>query len=287
MKVSNNLILALLSFMLMVPALAAADTKSELGDPPCQIWQNKEEETEAILLCLPEMGLHSGAYEDFGRDMANRGIVSYAMDLRGFGKCAQEQARSRVDIAGSIDDTLQMLRVIHAKFPGKPVYLVGEGLGAAIALSIAVHNPELISGEILSNPGNKWLSPGWHTRLAEGATNDRATYERWRGDTLSRQKLTAQEKNKIQAFMSKTDKLAGELHRLPIMVVLGKGDRFLDEQSSENVYEAMTSTDKEVNRLSRVGHIIFEYGQTPAVFNDLIETWLSLPAPKQEAKRLL
>lgn len=42
----------------------------------------------------------------------------------------------------------------NQRSPGKPIYLVGESLGACIALAVAACNPEIDLLLILSNPGD-------------------------------------------------------------------------------------------------------------------------------------
>lgn len=42
----------------------------------------------------------------------------------------------------------------YQRSPGKPIYLVGESLGACIALAVAACNPEIDLVLILSNPGD-------------------------------------------------------------------------------------------------------------------------------------
>lgn len=40
-------------------------------------------------------------------------------------------------------------------FPNRPIYLIGESLGACIALAVAARNPDMDLTLILANPGEK------------------------------------------------------------------------------------------------------------------------------------
>ena len=46
------------------------------------------------------------------------------------------------------------VRSEHQRSPNKPIYLVGESLGACLALSVAALNPDIDLVLILANPGN-------------------------------------------------------------------------------------------------------------------------------------
>ena len=41
--------------------------------------------------------------------------------------------------------------------PKRPIYLVGESLGACLALAVAARNPDINLSLVLSNPGEKLL----------------------------------------------------------------------------------------------------------------------------------
>lgn len=46
------------------------------------------------------------------------------------------------------------IRSEHHHSPTRPIYLVGESLGACLALSVAALNPDIDLVLILANPGN-------------------------------------------------------------------------------------------------------------------------------------
>lgn len=49
------------------------------------------------------------------------------------------------------------IRSEHHHSPNRPIYLVGESLGACLALSVAALNPDIDLVLILANPGNMLL----------------------------------------------------------------------------------------------------------------------------------
>lgn len=49
------------------------------------------------------------------------------------------------------------VRSEHHRSPNRPIYLVGETIGACLALSVAALNPNIDLVLILANPGNDFL----------------------------------------------------------------------------------------------------------------------------------
>lgn len=47
------------------------------------------------------------------------------------------------------------VRSENNRFPNRPIYLVGESLGACLALAVAACNPDIDLVLILANPGEK------------------------------------------------------------------------------------------------------------------------------------
>src|SRR5262245_2842156 len=65
-------------------AVAAAPVGLVPGNPPALYWQASGQ-PKAALLCLHELGLHSGVFDDLGKRMSAQGVAVYSIDLRGFG----------------------------------------------------------------------------------------------------------------------------------------------------------------------------------------------------------
>ncbi|KAF5939321.1 hypothetical protein HYC85_023580 [Camellia sinensis] len=48
----------------------------------------------------------------------------------------------------------EIVRLEHASFPNKPIYLVGDSFGGCLALAVAARNPTINLVVILANPGH-------------------------------------------------------------------------------------------------------------------------------------
>ena len=54
------------------------------------------------------------------------------------------------DLVTFVEETL---RIEHALFPSRPIYLVGDSFGGGLALAVAARNPKIDLVVILANPG--------------------------------------------------------------------------------------------------------------------------------------
>jgi len=120
---------------------------------PLRHWLPKGE-VRAVILALHGFNDYSNAFAIPAPLWAERGIATYAYDQRGFGG-----APLRLGWAGSAqlaNDAVTAIRVLRAMYPGRPVYLLGESMGGAVAILAATGidgvPPAGADGLILSAP---------------------------------------------------------------------------------------------------------------------------------------
>ncbi|MGE5503447.1 MAG: lysophospholipase [Actinomycetota bacterium] len=117
---------------------------------PMRAWLPKGR-TDAVILALHGMNDYSHAFDGPGTFLSRHGIAVYAYDQRGFGKGPHPGYWS--DGADMAADLLTAARLVAARHPGKPLFLLGESMGGAVAmLAAAGHPPPEIKGVILSAP---------------------------------------------------------------------------------------------------------------------------------------
>jgi alpha-beta hydrolase superfamily lysophospholipase len=102
----------------------------------------------AIILALHGFGDYSNAFEMPAQVWAARGIATYAYDQRGFGGAAGRglwpgEGQLAVDAIGAS-------RVLRRMYPGRPLYLLGESMGGAVAILAATG---AMRGVIAGPPG--------------------------------------------------------------------------------------------------------------------------------------
>jgi acylglycerol lipase len=136
------------------PALTAtAFRTTDARTLPLRKWL-PDGEPKAVILALHGFNDYSNAFDAPARVWAARGIATYAYDQRGFGG-----APGRGLWAGSealATDAVTAATLLRARYPGKPLYLLGESMGGAVAALAASGEtgirPALVDGVILSGP---------------------------------------------------------------------------------------------------------------------------------------
>jgi acylglycerol lipase len=117
---------------------------------PLRKWHPPQADSvKAVILALHGFGDYSRAFEMPASVWASRGIATYAFDQRGFGGAPGFGLWAGAgQLAADAISATRILRHIH---PGRPIYLLGESMGSAVAVLAATGGvgPD---GVILSAP---------------------------------------------------------------------------------------------------------------------------------------
>ena len=95
---------------------------------------------------------YANAFDGPGEFLAGNNIAVFAYDQRGFG--GAPDTGFWYDGAAKRRDLKDALQVLKDRYPGKPLYLLGESMGGAVVMTAAA-DPEIagmINGAILSAP---------------------------------------------------------------------------------------------------------------------------------------
>jgi acylglycerol lipase len=116
---------------------------------PYREWDAKN--PRAVIVALHGMSDYSEAFDMPAPWWAEHGITTIAYDQRGFGRAPNPGVWAGQDIMRrDLDDCVEAAR---AKFPGVPVYALGESMGGSVVLSaLASEHPPHIDGAILVAP---------------------------------------------------------------------------------------------------------------------------------------
>lgn len=116
---------------------------------PLREWDAKK--PIAVLIALHGMSDYSEAYDMPGPWWADHGITTIAYDQRGFGHAPNYGIWAGGDVMRmDLNDCVEAAR---AKYPGLPVFVIGESMGGAELLSaLASQRPPGIDGAILAAP---------------------------------------------------------------------------------------------------------------------------------------
>lgn len=118
---------------------------------PVRVWKPQNGHPKAIMVALHGFNDYSRAFELPGSYFSQRDIAWYAYDQRGFG---QSPGRGMwAGIQAYAQDTIEFIQLLRGHYPSVPIYLLGESMGAAIAIVAAVSSPSpQIEGLILIAP---------------------------------------------------------------------------------------------------------------------------------------
>ncbi|MBI4532474.1 MAG: alpha/beta fold hydrolase [Candidatus Melainabacteria bacterium] len=105
-------------------------------------------ECRAVALLVHGLGAHSGWFEAMGRRLKVRRIYAMAYDQRGFGG---RQGQAFFGYQQWLDDLTTVYSYLKTQATGRPIYLIGNSMGALITLMAA--NSLKPSGLVLSSPG--------------------------------------------------------------------------------------------------------------------------------------
>ena len=270
------------------------------GEAPCLSWLNPLGKPKAVILCVHGLGLHSGSYEQFGKAMATRGYAVYAVDVRGFGSWMAAKGREKCDFKHCTDDIVSTLNVLRMANPGVPVFLLGESMGGAIAMDVAAEQPELINGLISAVPaadrfqskrtdlkvflhlltGNRKVNV--EKSVVDKATADPTLREEWTGDPLGRTELSARELVQFQGFMNDNHDRAKKIDRLPVLIVQGGKDKLVKAEGTKELFEELTTPDKNLAMVNGAEHLVYEEGQFSNEVLDLTDNWIKQRLPNKD-----
>lgn len=162
------------SFLLLLVGFAIAGCGASDGGPEIdrtgltreRAWL-PDDPPRAVILALHGFNDYSRAFADFGEAAAAAGVALYAFDQRGFG--ASGDAGYWAGEGALTAEVEQRLEALRRRHPATPLFLLGESMGAAVAIAtLAGPDPPEVDGAILSAPavwGGEQLSDLYRATL--------------------------------------------------------------------------------------------------------------------------
>ncbi|MFC6857454.1 alpha/beta fold hydrolase [Marivibrio halodurans] len=118
----------------------------------------------AIVLGLHGFNDYSAFLSNAGPVWAERDIATFAYDQRGFGETAGRGLwHGR---AALIADARAVAGLIRARYPDRPLFLLGESMGGAVAIAAVSGRPHAaVAGTVLTAPAAAdWQGFAWYQR---------------------------------------------------------------------------------------------------------------------------
>ena len=116
---------------------------------PLRHWDAAQ--PRALIIGLHGMSDYSNAFDMPAKFWAEQGITTYAYDQRGFGAAPHPGEWAGGDVMRS--DFAEFTAALRRKYPGLPIYALGESMGGAVLLTaLADGHPPHLDGAILVAP---------------------------------------------------------------------------------------------------------------------------------------
>ena len=119
------------------------------GRLPFRSWRPATE-PQAVVLALHGYADSRDAFEWPAPVFAAYGVAVVAPDQRGFGETAERGHWAGTDRL--VADVASVLGQVQARYPGAPVYLLGESMGGAVAMVLAARRRLPVAGIVLTAP---------------------------------------------------------------------------------------------------------------------------------------
>ncbi|HWA89839.1 MAG TPA: alpha/beta fold hydrolase [Rhizomicrobium sp.] len=116
---------------------------------PYRLW--RADAPRALVILLHGAFDYSGAFDEIGPKLARCGLTALAFDQRGFGGTRSRRHWCGIKrMALDVGDAVQFLR---GRFGPLPVFVIGESMGADIAVQAVARGLDGIDGLVLAAPG--------------------------------------------------------------------------------------------------------------------------------------
>lgn len=270
---------------------------------PVYLWQNKEVEPKAVAIAVHGLTLHGLIYDRLATHLADQGFIVLAPDLHGYGRWSQKQAsddkcpdcHSHLCYTKSKRDVEQLVIAAKGQYPTLPIYLIGESLGADIAIYTTARHPELVNGMVLSSPAIKhsWnmasplfkdvailmRNPFHEVNLVpyikRWASEDPEIIAEAVNDPLVRKRLTIWDLLKTHQAMKPTLQYADKVPTtVPVLIIQGDKDRMLKTNAVVQLLKHLNCQDQTVRWFTNRGHLLLETSHLQPDTVKIVDLWL-------------
>jgi len=256
---------------------------------------------KANVVILHGTALHGGVYEPVAKRLNEAGIRVYTLDLQGWGRSEGKGGHGYVEkFEDYSKDVFEVLNSLRMRYPGTPNYLMGESLGGAVALYGVLKEDLWFDGIITSAAGYK-PRPALLGIRTPGFVNSVAlTTAQWWGKGVPKAPVAEadlgirlvvenrQLQNKllddpyvthswlpaayVSTLVDATDYIDKNLpnFKLPILLLHGKSDMLVPPESSQEVFDRVASSTKEIRFYDSPHAVLLERANEEALM-DVIE----------------
>jgi alpha-beta hydrolase superfamily lysophospholipase len=197
---------------------------------PLAQWLPATRPPRAAIVALHGLNDYHGSWAEAGKRLAASGFAVYGYDQRGFGATEQRGIWAGGDVLAN--DLRQVAALVRARHPDIPLHVLGESMGAAVALRALAQQPRgWLDGGVLLAPAvwNRREMP-WYHRFAV-----RLVGHTWRGMKVATPRGRAASDNPAALRNRTDDPLV--IHRVRVDLLSGVADLMDDVTDRRGDYE--------------------------------------------------
>jgi acylglycerol lipase len=254
-----------------------------------QVWL--PENPKAVVIISHGYAEHSGRYQHFASHLVENGFAVYALDHRGHGRSEGERANVKI-FDEYVSDLSRFVNSVREKHPTLKRFLFGHSMGGAIAAQLAIKQPNQVDGLLLSSPylinavsvpAPLMVVSGFVSRVLPGLptikldskdiSRDPGVVKSYDTDPLNyRSGTKARFGTELLGAGNYVFSHASTI-KLPILVMVGSGDRIADAQGGKKLFELVGSSDKTLKVYDDYYHEIINDIGKEKVYEDIL-AWL-------------
>jgi len=263
---------------------------------------------EAIVIALHGFNDYSLFIDNAAHFFAHHGMAVYAYDQRGFGQSPNRGRWPGKDAFAQ--DVQAFIKIIHARFPHTPLFLLGHSMGAAVALHTLASKQVKVDGIILVAPAiTGWRTMPWWQRWGLKLAAYAMPWQTFTGQSLhivasdNRDMLIALGRDPLVIKKTRVDTIYGlvdlmdaawratEKLRTPTLILYGERDQIIPEAVIPEAFGRSAGRNKSIRlQLYKNGyHMLLRDLQAEVVWRDIM-VWIrnrkaSLPSQQQGLSR--
>ena len=245
----------------------------------------------AAILLVHGLGGHSNNWEFLANFLAEHGISSYSIELKGFGKT--EGIKGHIDSLNTyIKDVRRLYNIIKKDHARQSVFIAGESMGGLIGFLTVIKKPRLFRGLVCISPGFasrmkfslmeyfKMVSARFYNSRKqfvmpftnEMCTRDPECKKIMDNDTLEHKLATPKLLQSILLGQLSSNLLKHKV-RTDTLFLLAGSDTFVSSDASKKIFKGIKFEHKEIIEYPEMRHsLTMELGREK-VFSDLLR-WL-------------
>lgn len=262
-------------------------------DAPGRVWLNPLVKQKGVILGIHGLSLQHDSYDALATRLADTGYCTVAFDVRGFGTYRQAFGAEQIDFDGCMQDLEMVASSLRQDNPDKPLFVMGESMGGAIAVQFAAQHPHLVDGLIASVPAGKRFNEKARAlkvalRFLENknkpfdigsdvinqATHDPELKQSWSDNPGTRTVLSPLELVHYSQMLNRNITFAKQIKIPPVIIFQGVSDGLVKPHATYELFRAIGSKDKSLTMVGNAEHLIFEEGRFSGTVLRGLEAWM-------------